>query len=365
MTAADSPPHRGLRRRTVAWLVAVAVVIAVAVAMALVHLPFAIFRPGPAWNTLGKLGGHELITIKGTRTYPSTGALDFVTVTVYGGPNNPVNVWDVLTAKLSGNAEIFPEKEIFPNDLTGKQVEHQNELQMVHSQEEAAVVALRALGKTVPERIVIVEVQQGSDAQGLLRKGDVIVGVAGQPVKDVSDVQRLVQAQRPGSTVAIKLRRQGHTRTVHVPTHESDGRTVVGVLLTADFDLPFAVNIDAGNVGGPSAGMMFSLGVYDKLTPGSLTGGKRFAGTGTIDSSGEVGPIGGIAQKMVGARDDGAHWFLAPAKNCDDVVGHVPDGLQVVKVSTFDGARRLVKQIAAGRTSGLPRCTAPAGGGSG
>jgi PDZ domain-containing protein len=199
-------------------------------------------------------------------------------------------------------------------------------------------------------------VQQGSAAKGKLRKGDVIRRVAGERTTDVSDVQRLVQAQRAGSTVAITVRRSGEERTVHVRTHAVDGHTVVGVLLMPDFDLPFTVNIDAGNVGGPSAGMMFSLGVYDKLTPGSLTDGKRFAGTGTIDSDGDVGPIGGIAQKMVGARDEGAHWFLAPERNCDDVVGHVPDGLEVVKVSTFDDALHLVKEIAGGTTSGLPRC---------
>lgn len=359
MSTAEPPHHRrGLRKRTVAWLVTVVVIVAIAAAMALVHLPYAIFRPGPAWNTLGKLGGHELISIKGAQTYPADGALDFVTVSVYGGPNNPVNVWDVLTAKLSGDAEIFPQDEVFPQGATGKQVEHQNELEMEHSQEEAAVVALRALGKTVPERIVIQQVQQGSGAQGKLRQGDVIVGINGTPTRGIPQVQKAIQSQKPGSSVAIKVRRHGSVQTVHVPTHRDGGRTVVGVLLSADFNLPFAVNIDAGNVGGPSAGMMFSLGVYDKLTPGSLTGGKRIAGTGTINSAGQVGPIGGIAQKMVGARDKGARWFLAPAKNCNDVVGHVPNGLTVVKVSSFDDALKTVKQIAAGRTSGLPQCTA-------
>jgi PDZ domain-containing protein len=101
---------------------------------------------------------------------------------------------------------------------------------------------------------------------------------------------------------------------------------------------------------------MFSLGIYDKLTPGALAGNHQIAGTGTIDDDGNVGPIGGIRQKLAGARADGATWFLAPAGNCDEVVAHVPDGLQVVKVSTFDQARDAVEAIAKDKTGSLPHC---------
>ena len=101
---------------------------------------------------------------------------------------------------------------------------------------------------------------------------------------------------------------------------------------------------------------MFSLGIYDKLTPGALANNHQIAGTGTIDDDGNVGPIGGIRQKLAGARADGATWFLAPADNCDEVVDHVPDGLDVVKVATFDQAKSAVESIAAGRTGSLPHC---------
>jgi len=102
--------------------------------------------------------------------------------------------------------------------------------------------------------------------------------------------------------------------------------------------------------------MMFSLAVYDKLTPGALTGGAAIAGTGTVNSAGAVGSIGGIRQKMVGAKRGGASWFLAPAGNCDEVVGRIPDGLRVVKVSTFTQARDAVESIAAKKTTSLPTC---------
>ena len=128
----------------------------------------------------------------------------------------------------------------------------------------------------------------------------------------------------------------------------------MGVFLGTRFDFPFDVKIDAGNVGGPSAGTMFALGVYDRLTPGALTGGKKIAGTGTIDAAGTVGPIGGIRQKLVGAHDGGAKWFLAPADNCDEVVDHVPDGLKVVRIATFDEAKTSVEAIAADQGDSLP-----------
>jgi PDZ domain-containing protein len=102
--------------------------------------------------------------------------------------------------------------------------------------------------------------------------------------------------------------------------------------------------------------MMFSLAVYDKLTPGALTGGAKIAGTGTIDSAGNVGPIGGIQQKLVGARRGGATWFLAPAANCNEVAGHVPDGLKVVSVATFSQARQAVEAIAANHPASLLPC---------
>jgi Lon-like protease len=104
--------------------------------------------------------------------------------------------------------------------------------------------------------------------------------------------------------------------------------------------------------------MMFALGIYDLLTPGELTGGTKIAGTGTIDGSGAVGPIGGIAQKLVGARDAGARWFLAPAANCDEVVGNVPDGLRVVRTASLHESRLDVEKIAAGQGASLPTCTA-------
>jgi PDZ domain-containing protein len=157
--------------------------------------------------------------------------------------------------------------------------------------------------------------------------------------------------------VPVVLRRGGTKQTVSVTTTRSDdGRTILGI--EPKFTFPFDVKIQIEDIGGPSAGTMFALGIIDKLTPGDLTGGQFVAGTGEISPDGTVGPIGGIAEKMVGAHDAGAHWFLAPADNCDEVVGRVPDGLRVVRISTLHDARLAVEKIGAGgdAASRLPTC---------
>ena len=185
----------------------------------------------------------------------------------------------------------------------------------------------------------------------------VLVSIDGKPVNTPDAVRAAVRAHKAGEIALFTVLRAGQRQVLSVTTAGSGGYTVVGVFLQAAFDFPIKVSINAGDVGGPSAGMMFSLAIYDKLTPGALTGGVTIAGTGTIDGAGTVGPIGGIQQKLVGAKRGGATWFLAPAKNCDEVVGHIPEGLQVVKVATFTQAREAVTAIAAKRASSLPRCT--------
>jgi PDZ domain-containing protein len=345
--------------RSASWLVALFVGIMVAALMGLVHLPYAVLKPGPVTNTLGNgPGGKPLITVAGRATYPTTGALDFTTVAVFGGPNNPVNVWDWVSGHLDGTSEVVPEEELFPKGVTSTQVDHTNAAEMADSEQQAIAVALRGLGEKVPEVVTVTDLTKGSPASGVLRAGDVLLSIDGKPVSTPDAVRAAVRAHKPGERAVLTVRRDGKEQVLTIKTAaDSKGNTVVGVFLQNAFDFPIKVSINAGAVGGPSAGMMFSLAVYDKLTPGSLTGGVNIAGTGTIDSSGAVGPIGGIQQKLVGAKRGGAAWFLAPAADCNEVVGHIPDGLHVVKVATFTQARDAVEAIAAKHTASLPRCT--------
>jgi len=351
-------PGTGLSRRAASWLVAVFIGIVIAALMGLVQVPYAVLSPGPVTNTLGNgPGGKPLVTVAGTGTYPTRGALDFTTVEVLGGPNSPVNAWDWVMGHLDSARAVVPAEELFPKGVSSTQVDHENAAEMADSQQEAIAVALRALGQKVPQVVSISDLPKGSQSAGVLRAGDVIVSIDGKPVTTPDAVRAAVRAHKAGENVDFAVRRNGKVMALTVRTGGSQGHTVVGVFLRTGFTFPLKVSINAGNVGGPSAGMMFSLAIYDKLTPGALTGGINIAGTGTIDSAGKVGPIGGIAQKLVGAKRGGAAWFLAPAENCNEVVGHIPDGLQVVKVATFAQARDAVKAIAAKQSASLPHCT--------
>lgn len=326
--------------------------------VALLPVPYAVLAPGPVFNTLGTYGGVELITVEGRETYPTSGQLDLTTVTVSGGPNGNVSLLDALRGWLSATRVVVPEAQQFPPDESAEEEEERNQALMVSSQESATAAALTELGIPFTTTLVVEGTDKDAPAADVFEPGDVIVAVDGEQTPDIGVLRDQVQAVTPGEEVTVTVRRDGELRDLTVKTIEDQGRTLLGVYLNPDFDFPFDVKITIDNVGGPSAGTMFALGIIDTLTPGEMTGGKAIAGTGTIDTEGTVGSIGGIQQKLAGARASGADWFLAPAGNCSEVVGHVPEGLRVVKIETLDGARDAVEAIGSGKnTDSLPTCT--------
>ena len=356
------PRHRApLSRGNIVFLVGFFLGLAVLVVGNLVHVPFAIMSPGPTMNTLGTVPGESnssaLISVKGLPTYETEGELSFTTVSVLGGPGFPVDAFDVLWAWLDPSQDVLPVDQIFDPNASQERIAEENAVQMEGSQEEATAVALRALGQPVKTHIEIGEVLDGAPAKESLRVGDRIVRVGETTVTTTESIRTALQTVRPGEPIEIAVTRAGKPAVADVKTMTgAAGRTALGVILRLEHDFPATVTINAGDVGGPSAGLMFALGIYDKLTPGPLTSGRDIAGTGTIDEEGRVGPIGGIRQKMAGARSGGAEYFLAPVDNCPEVVGNVPSGLEVFSVSSFKEATNVVEGIASGRTSSLPRC---------
>ncbi len=357
----ETDPHRVTRWGKVLIGLAVAALVIPSVA-SFVPVPYAVLGPGPITNTLGDISkGTPLIAISGTPTYPTAGELNFTTVSVKGGPGDRVSALDWAVATLRSSDAVYPVDQIFPPGSSAKDVQDENTAEMVDSQQEAVAVALTKLGIKVTQRVSVADLPKGSSAQAAgIRKGDVIVAIDGTPVVTVDAIRPAITRHTVGDKVAVTVERAGRRQTFQVVTTDNGGQPAIGVFLAVDFVHPYVVDIKAGDVGGPSAGMMFSLGVYDRLTPGALTGGADIAGTGTIDYTGAVGPIGGIRQKLVGAHDGGADWFLAPADNCNEVVGHVPGGLHVVRVASFDEALAAVNAIAAKKTADLPTCTGPA-----
>ena len=325
-------------------------------AASLISVPYVILSPGPTLNTLGtSAGGRPLIQISGHQTYPVSGHLNLVTVSFQGGPSDSFNIFTALQAWLSPHDAVVPEQELFNPGQTQQQVTRQDTQEMVSSQQTATAAALCQLGIkfTTVDRITTVE--KGMPASAVLKPGDVITAVNGTPVTCKADAGTLIRSHPPGATVTLTIQRLGATKQVRLKTANVSGRAAVGVTVAESFTgFPFKVRISVGNIGGPSAGLMFALGIVDKLTSGNLTGGRFIAGTGEIAANGTVSPIGGIQQKLAAARAAGAAIFLTPAGNCADTVGAVPAGMRLVKVTTLDSAVRALKALAAGRS--VPSC---------
>ncbi|GLY13009.1 hypothetical protein Kisp01_00250 [Kineosporia sp. NBRC 101677] len=343
--------------RTAVMLIACLFAVILSSLVVLLPVKYAILRPGPVLNTLGEVDGQPLISISGHQTYETSGTLDLTTVSVLGGPDRKVTLLQVFDAWLRDSSAVVPEEQVFTPGETQEQSEAENAAEMTSSQESATAAALWALGIKVPTTLTVAGTDPAAPAAKTLQEDDVILGVDGKAIGDLAQLRTTLADSEPGAEVRVRIRRDGQVRTVSTETTQNaEGDTVLGIYIVPDFDFPFDVKIQIEDIGGPSAGMMFALGIVDTLTPGDLTGGKDIAGTGTIDADGTVGPIGGIRQKLVGARDAGAEYFLAPADNCNEVVDHIPDGLDVIKVETLDQARTDVEAIAKGDTGGLARC---------
>jgi PDZ domain-containing protein len=345
-----------MSRRALTLLIAGIGVVACLVVMFAVPVPYVALLPGPTYNTLGPLHGKPVVQIKGERTFPASGHLNMVTVSYIGGPgsNPPFNIFAAIQAWLSPNEAVVPQQELFPPGQTQREVIKQDTLQMVDSQQTAQAAAFCQLGIKFTTIDTVASTIKGLPAAGRLHRGEVITAVDGKAVTCRHSAASIIQARPAGHQVTLTISRGGTSRTVRLRTASFQGQPVIGVHVAESFKFPFKVKINIGNVGGPSAGLMFALAIIDKLTPANLTGGKFIAGTGEIEVNGAVGPIGGIQQKMAAARAAGATVFLAPAGNCPDTAGAVPSGLRVVKVSTLRGAIAALNAQKAGQP--VPAC---------
>lgn len=348
--------------------------IALLCAGVLIHVPYSEMSPGPTVNTLGEHDGEPVLQISGHRTYPTDGHLNMTTVRVTSADYR-MNLVEAVYGWLAHDSKVVPHDTLYPDGKTEEQSTQENAEEFSQSQESAKVAALKELNIPVQSWVIVSTVIKDSPAEGRLHAGDVIKAVDGTAVKQPTDVAKLVTKHKPGQDVVFTIvpakeqaaaekehRQATATKDVTITTKASDDsgskRAIVGISAGTDHTFPFTVDIKLADVGGPSAGLMFALGIYDKLTPGSLTGGKFVAGTGTIDDDGKVGPIGGVEMKTVGARNKGAQYFLTPADNCASAAKDTPDGLTLVKVRTIDDAVKALEDIRSGRTDDLPSCAA-------
>jgi PDZ domain-containing protein len=346
--------------RRVRTLIVAGVVFLVLFILALtMPVPYVILSPGPTYNTLGTDdGGNAIITITGHATNKTRGNLNLTTVSV---TTQSVSAFQAFAGWLEHDEVVVPRSAVYPPGQSEQQTNQQNTQDFTVSQDSATAAAFCELG--YPRGFGIIALPQGSPSQGKLRAGDQFISVDGTPITNRTDLDAVLKKLAPGTTVPVVVDRAGKTVTEMVKlgtvptTQGADQRSggYLGVEPDNTCLAPFTVDLGLGNqIGGPSAGMMFALGIMDKIGPTDLTDGRFIAGTGTIDAKGNVGPIGGIALKMIAAKAKGATVFLAPAGNCSDVRKATPAGLDVVKVSTLHQAVQDLEAIEKGQA--VPHC---------
>ena len=350
-----------MNQRSVAAMVAMPLVIALAVVAWVSPLPYVRYTAGPTLDILGAPNGKEIIQISGEQTYRDEGELRMTTVSV-SQRDNRMNLFEVMAAWLNPSDAVYPREAVYEDDKTEEEDRSEGAAQMVSSQDAAAAVALRELGREVSSVLEVLSINPGAPADGALVVGDVLRAVNGTRLDaDLGKASDLVLEQinstPEGEAVRFTVLRDGEEVDVPVVPEDVDGEPKVGIQIGEGFILPFTVGLSIDpNIGGPSAGLMFSLAIYDTLTPGSLTGGETVAGTGEIRSDGAVGPIGGIQQKIVGARDAGAGLFLVPADNCVDTQGARNEDMRLVKVRTMHSALESIQAWVEDADADLPSC---------
>ena len=346
------PIARSGKRSPLFWIVTGAIVAALLMGSTWITLPYYALAPGSARQV------NDLIVAEGAEEYPPKGKILLTTITL-----SRVSPLEALTGWLRDDVDVLPEDRILPPDTTDDDYRKFNVAEMDDSKQTAVVVALRRLGYQVVEQgegALIERVLPQFPASGRLEPGEVIKAVDGKPVALVQEATAAIGAHKPGESVRLDLvSNDGKTtRAVDVPLAadpEQGGKAVLGVFLRTSkrrFDLPFPVDIKSGSIGGPSAGLAFTLGVIDQLTQGELTGGRRVAATGTIEIDGRVGDVGGVAQKTAAVKEAGADVFLVPAAEYEIAKARAGKGLIVMKVSTLQEALDALAQLG-GDLSGL------------
>jgi PDZ domain-containing protein len=352
---AGEPPRR---RRWILLVVAVLLLVSAIVGAALIQVPYVALRPGSVRPVT------EKVEVAGAPTYPPSQSISYTTVSV-----GSTTMLEALAGWLDDDVDVLPEERV-RGDRTEDENRRYNAQLMDTSKLVAVAVALDRLGEDVEittTGTIVRDMAPGSPSTEVLQIDDVIVAVDGEPVDEPNEIGDLLQPGGPGAAHTLTVERPAGTDTlvdVEVTTVAADDdpeRAIIGIApedRITDFDFPIDVTIDSGTVGGPSAGLAFTLAVIDVLTPGELTGGHRVAVTGTMDLDGRVGPVGGGAQKAIAVRDAGYEVFLVPSDELEEVQEAVGDQVEVVAVDTLEEALEALDSL--GGNAGARLAAGPA-----
>jgi Lon-like protease len=334
-----------VNRRILTLIVALVPIVVFGVLLAVVTVPYVSLGPGPAFDTLGEVDGKQVVDIKGTQTHPTSGHLDMTTVS----QRDDLSLAEALTLWLSGQQQLMPRDLVYPPGQSREEIDKANDADFKESEHSAEYAALGYL--KYPQAVIVAAVNDPGPSVGKLQAGDSVQAVNGTPVATVEQFTSYLKNTKPGQPVTVDFRRKNAPPGVAQITLGSNKDRKYGFaglsVMNAPW-APFVVDFNLANVGGPSAGLMFSLAVVDKLTTGNLAGSKFVAGTGTIKPDGTVGRIGGIVHKMTAARDAGATVFLVPAENCYEATTDKLPGLQLVKVDNLGGAVNALHAVTSG-----------------
>jgi PDZ domain-containing protein len=346
-------------RATTLTVAAMLLVALISVAV-LLPVPYVTMKPGQTVDTLASTARGPVIEFgPNAKTYETSGQLRMTTVSVTS-PDSHVGLWQALDGWFDSDTAIVPRDLVYPPDQSVEEAEEETHLEMTGSQASAQIAGLTEAGYNVDETVQITSVIQDGPAADELEVGDQLVAVDDEQVDTSQAAIDAVRDREPGDPVDITVRRDGETRTFTLTTEPSPDDSsipVVGIEIGTLPDFPFMIrfNVDP-SIGGPSAGAMFALAIYDKLTPGELTDGQVIAGTGEIDARGNVGSIGGIQQKILSSENVGADIFLVPADNCAEALDVDHDGLRLVEIDTLHSAVTSLDALAADPDADVPDC---------
>lgn len=350
-----------MTRRTVSSILACVLLVVLFSVSAFLPVPYVTMSPGPTVDVLGERQGKDIVQVVGHKTYPTDGDLRLVTVSVTA-PGKELSLAEALAAWFDTTRAVYPRDLIYAPEATEEEERTESSVQMVSSQDTAIAAALNELGYELSPVTEVLAVTDGSPAAGKLKARDKILAVNDASITDAASVSEAVQRSGVGEPATFVVRRGAATKNLSVTTAASEDdpdRAVVGVIVGQGYDFPFDVSVNLSeDIGGPSAGLIFALAIYDRLTPGSLIGGTDIAGTGTITPDGSVGPIGGIQQKIVASVDAGAEIFLVPPENCGSALGSQVDDeeIRLVKAPTLKSAVKSIRAYNKDPNTDLPSC---------
>ncbi len=348
-TNSSPRPKRG------SWAITALLVLSLA---GLMTLPsgYVIERPGQVFNVMGEIDEKPVISAKDIKTFDSKTRLDITTVSLLGNRDSTPGWLQVLAAWIDPEQVVLPLDEVYPPQLSTEQVRAESTAQMEVSQQDAIAAALSELGYKLDRQLYVASVIADTPASKKLVAGDYLIAVGSQPVATYEELREQIQLAG-GKPVVIRVLRDGKSQSFELTPQQKDDGWVIGAMVGYVYDFPVDIELQLGDVGGPSGGLIFALGIYDVLTEGSLAGSSHIAGTGTISADGKVGPIGGIELKLIAAKNSGAELFLAPAGNCSEVIGQIPQGLSVVIVDDLKSALSAIADFNSGKPVPPISCT--------